>query len=60
MLMKQPNECPQCDRINIDTIENKDGTKEFVCLECGCRYVPSWLMDENIRVLRRKFKEKNK
>ena len=45
-------DCPECDGTAI--LEKKNnGTGVFVCTKCGTKFVPAWLMNQNLKKLRK-------
>lgn len=50
--MIRTTSCPMCDNPECYLVEFPDGTKRYRCDKCDCYYIPAWLMDENLAVLR--------
>ena len=48
--------CMNCGKISR-LVKFKDGTRKYYCKKCDCYYVPAWMMDENLSILREKVGE---
>ena len=49
-------ECPECESKKIHLVKNGNGTKEFYCPDCHYSFIPAYMMDENIQIVRRDIK----
>lgn len=49
--------CPFCEDDTAEVVVSYDGTKFCHCNNCGEEFIPSWLMDYNVEILRKKKQE---
>ena len=46
--------CPFCEDDTAEVVVSYDGTKFCHCHSCGEEFIPSWMMDYNVEILRKK------
>lgn len=46
------DKCPWCESDEIQLITLNDCTRKYYCPRCDCYYIPGWMIDENLRILR--------
>ena len=45
-------ECPECESKKIHLVVNDNGVREYYCPDCHYTFVPRYMMDENIQIVR--------
>ena len=45
--------CPFCDNRTAIVVTDYNGTKFCHCENCGEEFIPSWMMDANVEIIKR-------
>lgn len=45
-------DCPECDGTAV-LFKQNFGTGTFVCEKCGSKFIPAWLMNQNLKQLQK-------
>ena len=46
--------CPFCENETAEVVVSYDGRKFCHCDNCGEEFIPSWMMDYNVEIIRKK------